>query len=65
VQRRDGAIRWSIWHDTADPGRYVATYVVESWAEHLRQNVLRLAIEFVKIGFVLFTLVNNRRSFPI
>lgn len=38
VRLRDGAIRWSIWRDTADPGRYVETYVLESWGEHLRQH---------------------------
>jgi Transmembrane secretion effector len=24
--------------DTADPGRYMETFVVASWAEHLRQH---------------------------
>ncbi|MCL1462988.1 MFS transporter [Argonema galeatum] len=38
VRRRDGAIRWSLWKDTALPNRYLETYVVESWAEHLRQH---------------------------
>ncbi len=38
VRRRDGAFQWGLYHDTADPGRYVETFVVESWAEHLRQH---------------------------
>jgi Transmembrane secretion effector len=38
VRRRDGAIRWGIYGDIADPGRYVETFVVASWAEHLRQH---------------------------
>ena len=35
---RDGALRSGLYSDPADPGRYVETFVVESWAEHLRQH---------------------------
>jgi MFS family permease len=35
---RDGALRSSLYSDPADPSRYVETFVVESWAEHLRQH---------------------------
>ena len=38
VRRRDGASRWGLYHDTEVPGRYVETFVVDSWAEHLRQH---------------------------
>ncbi|MDF5726776.1 MAG: MFS transporter [Rhizonema sp. PD38] len=38
VRLRDGAIRWGIYHDTAYPTRYLETFVVESWLEHLRQH---------------------------
>ena len=35
---RDGAIQWTLLNDTSDPPRYVEYFVVESWAEHLRQH---------------------------
>ena len=38
IRKRDGARQWGLFCDLADPGRYVETFVVESWAEHLRQH---------------------------
>ena len=38
IRRRDGAVRWGLYEDAAAPGRYIETFVVESWAEHLRQH---------------------------
>ena len=38
VRRRDGASRWGLYHDTEVFNRYVETFVVGSWAEHLRQH---------------------------
>jgi MFS family permease len=38
VRRRDGAYRWGLFRDIAQPDRWVETFLVESWAEHLRQH---------------------------
>ena len=35
---RDGAYRWGIFEDTAERGRFLETFLVESWLEHLRQH---------------------------
>jgi len=35
---RDGAFRSGLFRDPSDPGRYIETFVVESWAEHMRQH---------------------------
>lgn len=38
IRRRDGAFYWGLYQDMAEPSRYVETFMVESWAEHLRQH---------------------------
>jgi predicted MFS family arabinose efflux permease/quinol monooxygenase YgiN len=37
-RRRDGAYAWGVGEDAADPTRIVEWFMVESWAEHLRQH---------------------------
>jgi MFS family permease len=37
-RRRDGAYDWGVTEDAADPERIVEWFMVESWAEHLRQH---------------------------
>jgi quinol monooxygenase YgiN len=36
IRMRDGAIRWGVYQDTAQPERFVETFVMESWLEFLR-----------------------------
>ena len=38
VRRRDRASRWGIFHDTEVADRYLGIFLVDSWAEHLRQH---------------------------
>jgi hypothetical protein len=38
IRRRDGASRWGICRDLEIPDRYLETFVVSSWSEHLRQH---------------------------
>jgi MFS family permease len=38
IRMRDGAVQWGIFNDVADSRRYIETFVVESWLEHLRQH---------------------------
>lgn len=38
IRRRDGAIQWGLYEDTAEPGLVLETFTVESWLEHLRQH---------------------------
>lgn len=40
-RRRSGAYRWGLFRDLAAPDRFVETFVVDSWAEHLRQHQRR------------------------
>lgn len=37
-RRRDGAYEWSIWQDAADPERWIESFRVASWLDHLRQH---------------------------
>jgi quinol monooxygenase YgiN len=38
MRRRDGAVFWELFVDSANPQRCVECWLVESWAEHLRQH---------------------------
>ena len=38
IKRRDGAFYWNLFRDTDNPSRFIETFIVDSWAEHLRQH---------------------------
>jgi MFS family permease len=65
-RRRDGAYAWGVFEDVAQRGRFVETFLVESWLEHLRQHervtqadrrlqeqVQRLAVETPKVAHLI------------
>ncbi|MBZ0111419.1 MAG: MFS transporter, partial [Thermoanaerobaculia bacterium] len=37
-RRRAGSVGWGLWADAADPGRFIESFVDESWVEHLRHH---------------------------
>src|SRR5262249_29425135 len=37
-RRRDGAIEWWLFQDTADVSRFVETWIEETWGDHLRNH---------------------------
>jgi MFS family permease len=37
-RRRDGAYAWGIFEDAAAEGRFLETFLLDSWLEHLRQH---------------------------
>jgi MFS family permease len=38
IRRRDGAYEWGIYRDSEKENCYLETFLVHSWAEHLRQH---------------------------
>jgi len=38
MRRRNGAYFWQLFHDSADPTRFIECFMDESWVEHLRQH---------------------------
>ncbi len=44
-RRRSGAYYWDLFADSSDPDRYVELFLVQSWAEHLRQHARVTALD--------------------
>jgi MFS family permease/quinol monooxygenase YgiN len=38
MRRRNGAVFWDLFHDSAQPDRFIECFMDESWIEHLRQH---------------------------
>jgi Transmembrane secretion effector len=37
-RRRNGAFEWGLYEDAAQDGRFLETFLLDSWMEHLRQH---------------------------
>jgi MFS family permease len=37
-RRRDGSFDWGVFEDAAEEGRFIETFLLDSWLEHLRQH---------------------------
>jgi len=37
-RKRDGAYDWGVFEDVAEEGRWLETFMVDSWLEHMRQH---------------------------
>jgi len=75
---REGALRWDLFRDLADPDRYLETFLSPSWAEHMRQHtrvtvadqeIEAYAFSFLKpgvdpvAGHLIAVRPNGRRTF--
>ena len=40
-RRRSGAVEWDLYRDLADTDRFIETFTVRTWGEHLRQHERR------------------------
>lgn len=45
IRKRDGATRWGLYQDVENPQRWVETFMVASWVEHLRQHSRGIAAD--------------------
>jgi MFS family permease len=48
LRRRDGAMQWWLFQDTADPSRFVETWLEATWVEHLRTHE-RVSVAYQEI----------------
>jgi MFS family permease len=48
LRRRDGAMQWWLFQDTADPSRFVESWLEATWADHLRTHE-RVSVAYQEI----------------
>ena len=60
-RRRSGAYFWDLFVDSADPDRHIEVFMVDSWAEHLRQHERVTALDREAESRVQACLVEGER----
>ncbi len=45
IRKRDGALQWGLYQDVENPQRWLETFMVASWVEHLRQHSRGIAAD--------------------
>jgi MFS family permease len=59
-RRRTGGYQWAVYRDLRTPTQFVETYLVSSWAEHLRQRQRRTAAILELLGQLRPFVVDER-----
>lgn len=62
IRLRNGAIRWGVFQDAADPSRLSETFIMESWLDYLRQQERLTAVDALLIKRIAD--LDSRRSSP-
>lgn len=62
TRQRTGGRQWGLFQDGARPDRFVETYLVPSWAEHLRQHEERLTVTDARNEDAAVTVAEGRPS---
>lgn len=63
-RRRTGAERWSLYQDAHDANRFVETYLVGSWEEHIRQLAERQTATDIGIQQRVLALTEDGKASP-
>jgi hypothetical protein len=63
IHLRNGAIRWGVFQDTADPSKLSETFIMESWLNYLRQEERLTASDILLIKRVAD--LDSRGSSPL
>lgn len=61
-RRRDGAYNWRLFEDPAEDGRFLETFMTDSWLEHLRQHARVTRADRLQEDVVQRFVIDNSRK---